>query len=68
MPVPRIYPHFPKPNPTPPLKRRDPNSPFATTAQLKTDDILDGPPTKKLAVIKTEPILADDFYATAGLH
>jgi hypothetical protein len=59
MPVPRIYPHYPKYNP-------DPNSPFATTALLKTDDILDGPPMKKLAVIETEPILADNFYATTG--
>jgi hypothetical protein len=68
MPVPHIFPHYPKPNPTPPLKRRDQNSsPFATTDLQKHNDTL-GPPTKKLAVIETEPILANDFYATAGLR
>jgi hypothetical protein len=40
-------------------------SPFATTAPPKSDDTL-GPPTKKLAVIETEPILANNFYAIAG--
>jgi ribonucleotide reductase beta subunit family protein with ferritin-like domain len=64
MPITRIYPHYPKLNPTPPLKRRDQNSPFATAASLKDQDL--GPPTKKLAVIETEPILANDFYATTG--
>jgi hypothetical protein len=69
MPINRIYPHYPKPkpNPTPPLKRRDQNSPFATIASLKNDTAL-GPPTKKLAVIETEPILTNDFYETAGLR
>jgi ribonucleotide reductase beta subunit family protein with ferritin-like domain len=68
MPVPRIFPHYPKPNPTPPLKRRDQNSsPFATTDSQKNNDTL-GPPTKKLAVIETEPILTNDVYATAGLR
>jgi hypothetical protein len=66
MPINRIYPHYPKPNPTPPLKRRNQNSPFATTASPKKDDTILGPPTKKLAVIETEPILANDFYETAG--
>jgi hypothetical protein len=66
MPITRIYPHYPKLNPTPPLKRRDSNSPFASTTLPKNDDILDGPPYKKLAVIETEPILADNFYTTAG--
>jgi hypothetical protein len=65
MPIHHIYLHYPKTNPTLPLKRRYQNSPFATTASLKNDDTL-GPPTKKLAVIETEPILANDFYATAG--
>jgi hypothetical protein len=65
MPIHHVYLHYPKTNPTLPLKRRYQNSPFATTASLKNDDTL-GPPTKKLAVIETEPILANDFYATAG--
>jgi hypothetical protein len=64
MPITRIYPHYPKLNPTPPLKRRDQNSPFATTASLKEHNL--GPPTKKLAVIEMEPILANDFYAMTG--
>jgi ribonucleotide reductase beta subunit family protein with ferritin-like domain len=66
MPINRIYPHYLKPNPTPPLKRRDQNSPFATVISLKNNDTTLGPPTKKLAVIETEPILANDFYETAG--
>jgi hypothetical protein len=66
MPIPCIFPHNPKPNPTPPLKHRDPNSPFQTTTPLKTNDTLDGPPMKKLAVIEMEPILAEDFYTTTG--
>jgi hypothetical protein len=67
MPTTRIYPHYPKTNPTPPLKRRDQNSPFATTStSLKKDDTALGPPTKKLAIIETEPILANNPYETAG--
>jgi hypothetical protein len=66
MPINCIYPHYPKPNPTPPLKRRDQNSPFATVTSLKNNDTALGPPTKKLAIIEMEPILANDFYETAG--
>jgi hypothetical protein len=65
MPITRIYPHYPKLNPTPPLKGRDQNSPFATAAPPKDQDLL-GPPTKKLAVIETEPMILTDFYATTG--
>jgi ribonucleotide reductase beta subunit family protein with ferritin-like domain len=38
-----------------------------TTNPQKNNDTL-GPPTKKLTVIETEPILANDVYATAGLR
>jgi hypothetical protein len=66
MPIPRIFPHYPKPNPIPPLKCCDPNSLYQTTDLLKTDDTLDGLPMKKLTIIETEPILAEDSYATTG--
>jgi hypothetical protein len=65
MPITLIYPHYPRLNPTPPLKCRDQNSPFATAIPLKDQDLL-GLPTKKLSIIETEPILANDFYAMAG--
>jgi hypothetical protein len=62
MPIPRIYPHFPKPNPTPPLKRRDLNTAFLTAAASTTEE----PPTKKMAVIETEPILTENIFPTHG--
>jgi hypothetical protein len=37
-----------------------------TITSLKNDDTALGLPTKKLTVIKMEPILANNFYKTAG--
>jgi hypothetical protein len=64
MPFTRIYPHYPKLNPTPPLKRRDLNVAFlsATANELTGEE----PPTKKMAIIETEPILTEPIYATQG--
>jgi hypothetical protein len=62
MPIPRIYPHYPKPNPTPPLKRRDLNTAFQQFATSPTEE----PPTKKMAVIETEPILTENIFPTLG--
>jgi hypothetical protein len=64
MPITGIYLHYPKLNPTPPLKCRDQNSPFLTTAPTKDRDLL-GPPTKKLTIIEMEPILTV-FYKMTG--
>jgi hypothetical protein len=61
----RIYPHYPKPNPTPPLKRRDLNAAFhfATTGNLTEEE---GPPAKRMAIIETEPILTESIYPIQG--
>jgi hypothetical protein len=59
MPIPRIYPHYPKPNPTPSTAFE-----FATT----NDEHKQGPPKKKMAIIETEPILTEDLYPAHGVR
>jgi hypothetical protein len=67
MPIPRIYPHYPKPNPTPPLKGRDLNSTTFEFA-MTNDEHNQGPPKKKMAIIETEPILTKDLYPVHGVQ